>query len=103
MDEGARVDRLKGDILHFSVDSREHHESMIEERYAPLGAQKMFDDGRRTSPLKALLSSWFAFVRGYFLKLGFLDGVPGFYIAYYAARHTLLKHRLLLKLQTENG
>ena len=98
MDPGATTGQLKRDILHYSVESAEHHNRMIAERYAPLGAQRMLDTGRSSSPLKAVLSSWFAFFRAYFLKLGFLDGFPGFCIAYFAAHHTFMKHLMLIEL-----
>ena len=98
MSAQAKVDRLRGDIIHFTVKDTTEHLKMIRERYAPLGAKKMFEEGRRTSTIKAALSTWFAFIRGYFLKLGVLDGLAGFYIAYFAARHTFLKHRILLEI-----
>lgn len=91
--------RLKGDLIHYSVESAAHHQRMIKERYAPLGARKMYEEGRRTSPLNAVLSAWFAFVRAYFLKLGFLDGFPGFCIAYFAAHHAFMKHLLLIEIE----
>jgi glycosyltransferase involved in cell wall biosynthesis len=99
MPDDANVRRLRSDILHHTVESAAQHQQMIAERYAPLGAQKMLDEGRRTSLLKAVFSAWFTFVRSYFLKLGFLDGFPGFCIAYFAAHNTFSKHLLLLELQ----
>lgn len=98
---GVEVGRLKSDIIHHTVDNAAQHQQMITERYAPLGARKMFDEGRRTSPIKAVFSAWFAFVRSYFLKLGFLDGFAGFCIAYFAAHNTFSKHLLLLELQSK--
>ncbi len=99
MESGAVCGNLTGDIIHYSVENADHHRRMIAERYAPLGARKMYDEGRRTSPMKAVFSSWFAFIRAYFLKLGFLDGYAGFYIAYFAAHHALMKHQLLIEMQ----
>ncbi len=101
MEAGASVLRLRSDILHYSVENAAHHHQMIGERYAPLGAQKMFEAGRRTSPVKAIFSAWFAFVRAYFLKLGFLDGFAGFCIAYFSAHHSFMKHLMLLELQAQ--
>ena len=75
---------------------------MIAERYAPLGAQRMYELGRRTSPLKAVLAAWFAFIRAYFLKAGFLDGFAGFCIAYFSAHHAFMKHLMLIELQREH-
>ena len=102
MTNGSKIGTLRSDILHYTVENAGEHQRMISERYAPLGAQKMYADGRRTSPSKAVFASWFAFVRAYFLKLGFLDGFPGFCIAYFAANHAFLKHLALLDLQRDN-
>jgi len=99
MVEGSAVGRLSGEILHYTIENTAEHEKMISERYAPLGAQKMFEEGRRTSSLKAALAGAFAFVRGYLLKRGFLDGKAGFNIAYLGARNTVLKHKILRDLQ----
>jgi glycosyltransferase involved in cell wall biosynthesis len=99
MPDDTNVRRLRSDILHHTVENAAQHQQMIAERYAPLGAQKMLDEGRRTSPVKAVFSAWFTFVRSYFLKLGFLDGFAGFCIAYFAAHNTFSKHLLLRELQ----
>lgn len=99
MADGSKVERLSGDIIHHTIDNLAHHGTMIAERYAPLGAIKMYKDGRETSPLKAALSAWFTFVRGYFFKLGFLDGFAGFCIAYFAAHNTFLKHAMLIEMK----
>lgn len=99
MTEGAKVGQLRGDILHYSVESAEHHHRMIGERYAPLAARQMFEKGRRTSPLKIVFAGWAAFIRTYLLKAGFLDGFPGFWIAYFAAHHAFMKHLMLYEMQ----
>jgi glycosyltransferase involved in cell wall biosynthesis len=102
MNDGARIGRLDNDIVHYSVESSEHHQQMIAERYAPLGAQQMYASGRRTSAVGAVFASWFAFIRSYVLKLGFLDGFAGFCIAYFAAHHAFMKHVLLRDLQRKD-
>src|SRR3954467_12237053 len=51
MDEGARVEMLRGDLLHYSMLDPAHHQRMIEERYAPLGAEQMWREGKRTSSI----------------------------------------------------
>ena len=99
MADDAKVVTLRSNILHYTVDNASEHQRMIAERYAPLGARKMHAEGRRTSPIKAVLASWFAFIRAYLLKLGFLDGFPGFCIAYFSANHAFLKHLELIELQ----
>src|ERR1044072_853236 len=48
LDPGARVDRLSGDLLHYTSENAAHHHRMIGERYAPLAARQMFEEGRGT-------------------------------------------------------
>jgi glycosyltransferase involved in cell wall biosynthesis len=98
-DPGARVERLSGDILHYSVRDSAHHHRMIGERYAPLAAQQMFDEGRRTSRLKIATAAPAAFVRSFILKGGFRDGLAGLSIASFAAHHAFLKHLMLWEKQ----
>jgi glycosyltransferase involved in cell wall biosynthesis len=101
MQDGAKIEKLGGDILHFSWESAAHHEKMIGERYAPLSAAQNFRRGRRTSPLKIVTAGLFAFVQTFILKAGFLDGFPGFCIARFAAHHAFLKNLLLWEMQNE--
>ena len=99
MNEGARVETLKGDILHYSVRDAVHHHRMIGERYAPLAARQMFEKGRRTSPLGISTAGPAAFIRSYLLKGGFRDGLAGYAIAKFAAHHAFLKHLMLWEMQ----
>lgn len=102
MDEGARVELLSGDILHYSVHNAAEHHRMIGERYAPLAARQMFEQGRRTTPLRIALAAPSAFTRSFLLKGGFRDGLAGLAIATFAAHHAFLKHIMLWELQ-ESG
>lgn len=99
MESGARVEKLSGDILHYSVKNSAHHHRMIGERYAPLAAQQMFEAGRRTSPVSIASAAPAAFLQSYILKGGFRDGVAGLAIASFAAHHAFLKHILLWEKQ----
>jgi len=99
MRENARVAKLSGDILHYSIPNAAYHNKMIANRYAPLAAEQMFARGGRTSILKILTAGLTAFLQTYVLKLGFLDGLAGFCIARFAAHHAFLKHLLLWEMQ----
>lgn len=101
MDQDARVETLPGDIHHFSVHSASQHHRMIGDRYAPLAAQQLFDEGRRTSALKIAAAAPSAFISSFVLKGGFRDGLAGLSIASFAAHHAFLKHLLLWEKQTE--
>ncbi len=99
MQENTRVEKLSGDILHYSIPDGAYHNRMIATRYAPLAAEQMFRRGRKTSPFKIFTAGLMAFLQTYVLKLGFLDGLAGFCIARFAAHHAFLKHLLLWEMQ----
>ena len=99
MDSGSRVGEISGDLLHYTSPNAAHHHKMIGERYAPLAAQQMFEEGRRTSIFGVVTAGPAAFIRSLFLKGGFRDGFAGFTIASFAAHHAFLKHLMLWELQ----
>lgn len=103
MAQGARVETLRGDLLHYSMRDRDHHRQMIEERYAPLGARQMLSDGRRTSAWRMAVAGPAAFLRSFLLKGGFRDGRAGLTIANFAWLHASLKHSILYDLQKDGA
>ena len=103
MDAGARVERLQGDLLHYTSQNAAHHHRMIGERYAPLAALQMFEEGRRTSVFGVASAGPAAFVRSLILKGGLRDGFAGFTIASFAAHHAFLKHLMLWEKQRGGG
>jgi hypothetical protein len=102
MDEGARVETLTGDLLHYSMRDPAYHRQMIEQRYAPLGAEQMFREGKRSSAFQSSIAGPAAFIRSFILKGGFRDGRAGWTIARMAAYHASLKHSILLELQNHD-
>jgi glycosyltransferase involved in cell wall biosynthesis len=103
MKQGARVEKLSGDLLHYSISDSAYHHRLIGERYAPLAAQQMFEEGRRTSALKIAAAGPSAFVGSFILKGGFRDGLAGLSIASFAAHHAFLKHLMLWEKQKAVG
>jgi glycosyltransferase involved in cell wall biosynthesis len=99
MNPVARVGKLAGDLLHYTSQNAAHHHRMIGERYAPLAALQMFEDGRRTSVLGVASAGPAAFIRSLILKGGLRDGFAGFTIASFAAHHAFLKHLMLWEKQ----
>lgn len=99
MNSGARVEKLEGDLLHYTSQDAAHHHRMIGERYAPLAARQMFEEGRRTSVLGVASAGPAAFIRSLILKGGLRDGFAGFTIASFAAHHAFLKHLMLWEKQ----
>lgn len=97
--KNSRLEKLRGNILHYSIPDADYHNRMIATRYAPLAARQMFERGRTTSPTKIFTAGLTTFLQTYILKLGFLDGLAGFCIARFAAYHAFLKHLLLWEMQ----
>lgn len=102
MTSDAKIEKLKCNILHYSSEGAQHHHDMIGKRYAPLAARQMFADGVRTTPMQIATAGPVAFFSAYFLKLGFLDGLPGFCISRFAAQHAFLKQLCLWEMQKGN-
>ena len=102
MNSDARVETLRGDLLHYTVRDAADHHRMIGERYAPLAARQMFDEGRRTSAFNVATAAPAAFIRSLIFKGGFRDGLAGITIANFAAHHAFLKHLMLWEMQRDD-
>jgi len=89
---------LKGDILHYSFNSFEEHADQ-NNKFSSISADSLFKRGKKTNLFKIVFNPSWAFVRSYWLRLGFLDGFYGFVIAVNIAHLTFLKHSKLYKLQ----
>jgi (heptosyl)LPS beta-1,4-glucosyltransferase len=102
MNPGSRIETLNGDLLHYTVRDAAYHHRMIGERYAPLAAKQMHEEGRRTSALKIATAAPSAFIRSLVLKAGFRDGLAGLSIASFAAHHAFLKNLMLWEMQNKD-
>ncbi len=103
MKENAKVEKLKSDILHYTIENASQHHKIIGTRYAPLAARQMFERGKRTSALKIFTAGTTTFLQTYILKGGFLDGLAGFTISRFAAHHAFLKHTILWEMQNDEN
>ena len=85
------VGRLRGHLEHFSYRSlTDHHGRMA--RYADLMAQALYARGKRCGLLKVLVNPQWRFARGYFIRLGFLDGWRGLVFALVEANYVRRKY-----------
>ena len=92
------VGQLESPILHESFDSFEAVLDKVN-RYSTAGAQVLFAKGRSASPGTALAHGLWAFLRTYFLKLGFLDGRMGLMLAISNAEGTYYRYLKLWLLR----
>lgn len=70
-------------------------------RYSSLGVEKLQEKGRRGGMGKALARGLWSFFKHYFLKLGILDGWPGFVIALGNFEGTFYRYAKLHERQSD--
>lgn len=97
MDAGARIEHLKGDILHYSYYSVADHYKQVD-YFTTISAKALSAEGKRASLIKLWISPVAKFLGSYVLQLGFLDGRHGFVIARISAYATYLKYAKLKAL-----
>ena len=89
-----RVCRLSGRLEHFPYRSlADHHLRM--QRYAELMAAALHARGKRCGIGKVLFNPTWRFLRGYLLRLGFLDGWRGMVFALVEANYVRRKYLYL--------
>jgi Glycosyltransferases involved in cell wall biogenesis len=85
------IGTLDGELLHYTKrDLSEHHR--VTDAYTTLAAEHLANTDVKSSASKMFFSSVAAFVRTYFLKQGFRDGVQGLMIAMFTAYGVFLKY-----------
>lgn len=68
-------------------------------RYSSLGVEKLLDKGQSSGVFKAFLHGFWSFIKHYIFKLGFLDGGPGFVIAFGNFEGTFYRYIKLTEAQ----
>ncbi len=95
-----KTEKLHNPILHDAfVDPIEVLNKI--NNYSTLGAQKLFDSGKRTNLLQVISKGLWSFFKTYFIKAAFLDGAQGFMLSISNAEGTYYKYLKLLDLQRQ--
>lgn len=97
LQSGSKTVHLKGDLLHYSYYTLSEHIKQMD-TFSTMGAFSLYKRGKRSSILKLLYKPMARFIRNYFLKAGFLDGLTGFIIAISSAYVVFLKYLRLYYL-----
>lgn len=92
------VATLTGDLLHHSFPTLSSHVAKIN-LFADLFVKQQAARGGRFSLATAIFRPGWRFFRAYVLKLGFLDGYPGFYIAWATAFGAFVRYARLYELE----
>jgi glycosyltransferase involved in cell wall biosynthesis len=98
LDKGIRIEHLNGDILHYSFNNPDDL-AWQNNRLSSIAAASLYAAGRKTSIFQIIIRPVWAFINGYFLRTGFLDGLDGFTIAVHTAHQVFMKHSKLLRFQ----
>ena len=100
INKGAKLKRIHKDILHFAnknihelVDTLNSNSTLFAQDRIDLGKPGFF---------KLIFSPIFEFIKTYFLKFGFLEGVYGFIISLNMAHYRFLKYAKRIELYKIN-
>jgi (heptosyl)LPS beta-1,4-glucosyltransferase len=92
-EQACKVD-LPGLLLHYTFQSLEEHMDK-QNLYAKAWSEDQYRKGRKVRLYEMLFRSLFAFFRQYVIRLGVLDGYPGFLISVIQMQYTFNKYSLL--------
>lgn len=93
---------LGGDLLHESAEDLSRYLDK-QNRYTTLAAQQLYARGRPASVLHLVLSPLVRFVKFYFFRLGFLDGIPGLLHISIGCLNSFMKYAKLIELHKLRG
>jgi glycosyltransferase involved in cell wall biosynthesis len=98
LQRGSKSERLPGKLLHYSYYTVQEHVLQID-KFSTIAAQAAFEHGERANGLQLLYKPLAKFIKGYFLRLGFLDGYKGLLVCWYSGEAKYMKYKKLLRLQ----
>jgi glycosyltransferase involved in cell wall biosynthesis len=95
------VGRLKHELLHYSYPTLETYFEKFN-RYTTLAAEESYAAGKRAGWYELMVRPVSAFLKHYFLKRGFLDGLEGFLVSALSSSYVLVKYSKLRDLARRN-
>ena len=94
---GAPLGTLAGDLLHESGEDLERYLDK-QNRYTALAAKELHRRGQQAGLPRLILSPLLRFFKFYFLRLGFLDGMPGLVHISIGCMNSFMKYAKLIEL-----
>lgn len=92
---------LNSDLEHYT-DPNIYHYFQKFNRYTTLAAEELVKKGKSFSMFDILLRPIVIFVKMYFLKLGFLDGIQGFILAVFSSAYVFTKYCKFWELKNKD-
>jgi len=101
MPRGAKIGKLKGDLLHWPFSSHQDHIDKMN-KYSQIGAREFHLAGKRANIFTPYIHFIWGFFRTYILLGGFLDGHNGYLICSLYAKSAFNKYKNL-RVLNRNG
>jgi len=96
-----KTGELNSDLEHYT-DPNIHHYFRKFNRYTTLAAEELVKKGKSFSILDILIRPAVIFIKMYFLKLGFLDGIQGFILAVFSSAYVFTKYCKFWELKNKD-
>ncbi|MDH5510423.1 MAG: glycosyltransferase family 2 protein [Nitrospinota bacterium] len=96
-----KVAKMDGIIYHLSFEDIAAHVRTLND-FSTIGAQERLKKGKRSGMVSVITRPLFTFVKMYFIRLGFLEGAPGFIVSALSAYHVFSKYWKIMEMM-ENG
>jgi glycosyltransferase involved in cell wall biosynthesis len=93
-----KTGRLKHDLVHYTDPDYDHYLEKLN-RYTSMDARQRYQQGKRGSWVDLFIRPMAVFLKTYFIKRGFLDGLPGLILAVSSAFHVFAKYVKLWHLE----
>ena len=93
--------KLNSDLEHYT-DPNIYHYFQKFNRYTTLAAEELVKRGKSFTIIDILLRPIVIFVKMYFIKLGFLDGIQGFILAVFSSAYVFTKYCKFWELKNKD-
>ena len=96
---GMSIGTLEGDLMHESSETLSSYLAK-QNKYTDLQADRMFRRGERAGAARIALAPVVRFIKFYFFRLGFLDGLPGLVHIAIGCHNSMIKYAKLRELHS---
>ena len=97
-----RIGELPGDLLHDSAESLASYLTK-QNRYTTLAADMAFATGKRASLGRIAFSPLLRFIKFYFIRQGFRDGLPGLIHIVIGCCNSFMKYSKIFERQNSDA
>jgi len=96
------IGRLRANIHHYTDRNIRHYFSKFNQ-FTSLAAEEMANQGKHFRVMDLIFRPFFIFIKMYFLRRGYFDGLQGFMLAVFSASYVFTKYAKLWELEQGFG